>query len=244
MKKEKQAYFRKYGKQGPWYWAPLRGLYNLTWRRFVDPLYRQQMASQLMGFVENCESLLDVGCADGCLGAALKKAHPSLSVMGVDVHSFPACRIPSQVFDGKHLPFEDGSFDVVLATDVLHHLDDIPGMLKEMARVSKKYLIIKDHYIHGIMSKALLGTIDFWGNQCFGTDCPFNYPTREQWCHYFSELGLVIEKEEFLQLGKGSDLHPILKLKVSRPVQSVGVKSFEPKSYMEEKELVLTGGKS
>jgi SAM-dependent methyltransferase len=35
------------------------------------------------------------------------------------------------------LPFEDGSFDIVFATDVLEHVDDDAGALRELARVSQ-----------------------------------------------------------------------------------------------------------
>lgn len=40
------------------------------------------------------------------------------------------------------LPYEDNSFDVVLCTDVLEHLDNIYEVFDELCRVSKKYVII------------------------------------------------------------------------------------------------------
>ena len=40
------------------------------------------------------------------------------------------------------LPYEDNSFDVVLCTDVLEHLDNIHEVFDELCRVSKKYVII------------------------------------------------------------------------------------------------------
>jgi SAM-dependent methyltransferase len=40
------------------------------------------------------------------------------------------------------LPYEDNSFDVVLCTDVLEHLDNIYEVFDELCRISKKYVII------------------------------------------------------------------------------------------------------
>ena len=42
----------------------------------------------------------------------------------------------------ERLPFEDKNFDVVLALDVLEHLENLHFILNEIIRVSKKYVII------------------------------------------------------------------------------------------------------
>tara|TARA_B100001248_G_scaffold251101_1_gene225847 strand:- start:67 stop:723 length:657 start_codon:yes stop_codon:yes gene_type:complete len=42
----------------------------------------------------------------------------------------------------ERLPFEDKNFDVVLALDVLEHLENLHFILNEILRVSKKYVII------------------------------------------------------------------------------------------------------
>jgi ubiquinone/menaquinone biosynthesis C-methylase UbiE len=41
-------------------------------------------------------------------------------------------------YDGKKIPFEDGSFDVVVANAVIEHVDDVDVFLKEIKRVLKK----------------------------------------------------------------------------------------------------------
>jgi SAM-dependent methyltransferase len=51
------------------------------------------------------------------------------------------------------LPYEDNSFDVVLCTDVLEHLDNIYEVFDELCRVSKKYVIISLPNPHSV----------FWG---------------------------------------------------------------------------------
>lgn len=46
--------------------------------------------------------------------------------------------------DAHRLPFTDGSFDLVLAFDVLHHVESPYEMISEMARVSSRYIYLCD----------------------------------------------------------------------------------------------------
>jgi ubiquinone/menaquinone biosynthesis C-methylase UbiE/uncharacterized protein YbaR (Trm112 family) len=40
--------------------------------------------------------------------------------------------------DGEHLPFPDGSFDLTYCVATLHHALDLPAMVREMARVTRR----------------------------------------------------------------------------------------------------------
>jgi SAM-dependent methyltransferase len=40
--------------------------------------------------------------------------------------------------DGEHLPFDDGTFDVTYCVATLHHALDLPKMVREMARVTRR----------------------------------------------------------------------------------------------------------
>jgi SAM-dependent methyltransferase len=55
-------------------------------------------------------------------------------------------RLTVAVADGRSLPYPDGSFDVAHASLVLHHLEpiDAVGMLREMARVSRRGIVVND----------------------------------------------------------------------------------------------------
>ncbi len=48
------------------------------------------------------------------------------------------------VMNAKSLEFDDNSFDVVFCHAFLHHIDNMQGVLKEMKRVSKKYVVIME----------------------------------------------------------------------------------------------------
>ncbi len=84
--------------------------------------------------------ILDVGCGTGANLEMLKNFGES---EGVDVsdEALEFCRGKGlKVHKGlaEELPFEDESFEVVTALDVVEHLDDDVAGLKEMYRVLKK----------------------------------------------------------------------------------------------------------
>jgi SAM-dependent methyltransferase len=56
---------------------------------------------------------------------------------------------PDVVARAEHLPFADGSFDVVVCRIAAHHFPDIGGAVAEMTRVSRRLLVIDDLLFDG-----------------------------------------------------------------------------------------------
>lgn len=84
--------------------------------------------------------ILDVGCGTG---ANLEMLSQFGAAEGVDVsnEALEFCRskgLTVQKGLAETLPFEDESFDITTALDVIEHLDDDVVGLKEMLRVTKK----------------------------------------------------------------------------------------------------------
>jgi SAM-dependent methyltransferase len=83
---------------------------------------------------------LEVGCGEGRVARDLKaRGH---LVTGID--SSPTVLAAAQeadpdgryeLADGAALPFEDGAFDLVVAYNALMDVDDMPGTVREVARV-------------------------------------------------------------------------------------------------------------
>jgi hypothetical protein len=76
--------------------------------------------------------VLELGCAGGALGAALKQRHPGAIVAGVDMGRHALARAAGRIdraihadlndFDFARAGFPQGSIDTVFAIDVLEHL--------------------------------------------------------------------------------------------------------------------------
>ncbi len=111
-------------------WNFFRSLTNLTTARKIN-------------------SILDVGCGEGFTLNRLKQRGIGQILAGVE-YSKTAIELGRKAYpDIKiiqgsiyELPYKNNSFDLVLCTEVLEHLDKPQDALKELIRVSKKYLII------------------------------------------------------------------------------------------------------
>ena len=93
--------------------------------------------------------LLDVGCGPGTITIDLARRIAPGEVVGIDAVEAPLAEareaaaaagvagVSFRVADGMALPFDDGAFDVVHAHQVLQHVPDPVGMLREMRRVTR-----------------------------------------------------------------------------------------------------------
>ena len=136
--------------------------------------------------------LLDIGCGDGEVGAQIARLAHGVRVEGVEVKPRPSCRIPCRAFDGRSLPCADASFDGCLLVDVLHHAEDLRGLLREAARASGRFLLLKDHICESRTDFATLRFMDWVGNAPHGVALPYNYQSRAQWTEHFRECGLRV----------------------------------------------------
>ena len=113
---------------------------------------------------ENVKTILDVGGGHAQLAVPLVKAGYEVTVTGSDI----SCRnrldkfLKGSTFEFKecnflHLPFDDNSFDAVIAFRLLTHEKNWKVLIKEMSRVSAKVIIIDypDVFSFNILNKLL-----------------------------------------------------------------------------------------
>lgn len=89
--------------------------------------------------------LIDVGCGLGFYGRGLLA--DGYDWMGAEVDDADCAELsrmelPHQRVDGRTLPFADGSFDAALCIEVLEHIDEPHGFLREVKRVAPRQLLV------------------------------------------------------------------------------------------------------
>ena len=139
------------------------------------------------------QALLDVGAGDGLLARSLAERCPCLQVEGCDVLVRETTCIPVKKSEGTVLPYPDASFDAVMLADVLHHAEDPRALLKEAARVSRRHILIKDHFCDGFLAFATLRFMDDVHNKRDEVALPYTYWKKRKWFSAFTELDLKVE---------------------------------------------------
>jgi SAM-dependent methyltransferase len=111
-----------------------------TWRT------AENSAPHLLAHLRAGDDVLDVGCGPGTITADLaERVAPgrvvgidrSAEVVGLAADHHHGDRLEFRVADLRQLPFDDDSFDVVHAHQVLQHLDDPVAALVELRRVCR-----------------------------------------------------------------------------------------------------------
>jgi SAM-dependent methyltransferase len=127
---------------------------------------------------------LDVASGGGHVARRLREA--GFDVVTVD----PAPGMQADVVSrAEHLPFADGSFDVVVTRIAPHHFADIREAIREMARVSGDLVLVVDNlYRDGLVEEA---------ERLRDPTHVRNY-SEEEWRQLFPQAGLEVEAVELL----------------------------------------------
>ncbi len=95
------------------------------------------------------ESILDVGAGEGFTLETLRINHAAKKLEGIEYMDDAITlgkKLHPQIAIKKgniyELPYKANSFDVIICTEVLEHLEDPKKALIELKRVTKKYIII------------------------------------------------------------------------------------------------------
>lgn len=140
MRREKQEYtkggniYNKYASKNPITW--------LLMKRFFRDL------DNLLNSID-INRALDVGCGEGYITKHLSELNNKIYIEGVDA-SEEILEIARELNQGVkfskgsiyNLKYGHNSFDLVLAIEILEHLEEPKKAIEELKRVSKKYVIV------------------------------------------------------------------------------------------------------
>jgi ubiquinone/menaquinone biosynthesis C-methylase UbiE len=114
-------------------------------------------------------SAFDVGCGDGFANHYMEKK-VSL-VEGGDISELMLANNPAdperlRVIDAEALDLPDASYDLVYCWEVLHHVEDPAAAVREMARVSKRFVLVFEpnrlfilQFLFGLVAKSDRGLL-------------------------------------------------------------------------------------
>jgi SAM-dependent methyltransferase len=97
---------------------------------------------------EQPATVLEVGVGEGEISAKLRSRYPGSHIVGIDLHDESlAAEWQMRGFVGVYadiarLPFPPMTFDLVMAIEVLEHVDDPAAALAELVRVSRGRLVL------------------------------------------------------------------------------------------------------
>jgi len=150
-----------------------------------SPTHREGADLDLL--VEWCEpgpdvKVLDVATGGGHVARRLREE--GCTVVTVD----PAPGMKADVLaPADHLPFANGSFDVVTCRIAAHHFPDIRAAVEEMARVSNRLLVIEDNLFRGEHVEEAERLRDPTHVRCYSED---------EWRDFVTAAGFEVEQVE------------------------------------------------
>jgi len=133
------------------------------------------------------DRVLDIGCGKGFLLYEFTQVVPGIEIVGLDVSTYAIEHAKEEVKpflqpgNANHLPFKDGSFDLVFSLNTLHNLHcyDLDKALREMQRVGRNRYLVVESYRNEDEKANLL----YWQLTCE------SFCTPEEWEWWFKQTG-------------------------------------------------------
>jgi SAM-dependent methyltransferase len=163
--------------------------YDGRWRVVAEAMCRHYG-------LKSGDKVLDIGCGKGYLLYDLTQAVPGIEVCGLDIseyainHAKEEVKSYLRVGSAQSLPFEDGSFDLVISINTLHNLYcyELENALREMQRVGRRhrYLCVESYRNEEEKVNLL-----YWQLTCEGFYTPKEWSWWFQLCGYTGDWSFI-----------------------------------------------------
>ena len=151
--------------------------------------------------IENSgKDILDIGCATGEYCQKLNlKGHKCVGIDNNQKYIKKARErgVEAYVMDASSLEFPDNSFDTILIFEVLEHVKNPDGILKEAKRVAKKNILIT---VPNCTELSTLGKFGF----------TYDHMLEEDHINFFTKKDLEIALKNHFKKFKVIELEPIV----------------------------------
>ena len=152
------------------------------------------------------DKVLEVGSGDGSILQALSNQGFAKELYSVEISqsgldAIKARNIPelkeAQLFDGYKVPFEDNSFDLVILTHVLEHVEFERLLLRELKRLAKHQVIeVPRDYCFGV-DKKLEHFLDY-GHINMYTPSSLKFLVKSEGFNILQEKTSIYSKSTYL----------------------------------------------
>jgi SAM-dependent methyltransferase len=171
----------------------IMGILESIHGRFVHTRRVRVLTEHLAKMIPPGSKVLDVGTGDGWLARLLADRCEGVTMHGIDTLVRPDAHIPVIGFDGSNIPHADGSYEVVMMIDVLHHTSDPMVLLAEARRVASRHVLIKDHFCNSNFDRKILRFMDRVSNMKHGVVLTYNYQSAAQWEQHWQAIGSRVD---------------------------------------------------
>lgn len=154
-------------------------------KKFKYKLKWNLLSRYYIKLIKQNSKVLDFGAGDLYISKLIQDSC-NCKIVGADIIDYGTDYVEKVTFTGNKLPFEDKSFDYVIVTEVLHHIeyDQQKAMLEELKRVAKQIVILED------APNALTRLIDRFHNEG-DMPVPLAFRNKGEWMKFLSKIGDV-----------------------------------------------------
>jgi ubiquinone/menaquinone biosynthesis C-methylase UbiE len=154
---------------------------NRIWRKLIGRLEIERFDKEIVPVLPEGR-FLELG-GEACWASAIyKSVHPDATVFATDVspnaivniaiplsRMFPSVPDVFGAIDAEKLPFQDNTFDCIFIESAMHHMPNLPCMLREVRRVLKAggRFVAVDHSVPNHFRFLFKRTADA-RSQCYG----------------------------------------------------------------------------
>jgi SAM-dependent methyltransferase len=139
----------------------VRQIAGMIERSFAQNYWREQSIIRSMEqLLDPSQKMLDIGSGSCKMAKALSKRY-GIGVTTVDVVDHNVTDLPLELYDGRHLPYDDRYFDTVMLAFVLHHAANPADLIREAVRVSRSRVLVIEDAPEGWLQKVLWRSWDY-----------------------------------------------------------------------------------
>ena len=147
----------KYEKQSAKAYDKKAKEYDNTWDGRMTLQFRSKILEMIS--VKSGDKVLDMGCGNGSLIKSIKQL-ADINACGIDIspEMINECKqrysdITFSLSSGEKLDFDDNTFDMIVTSCVLHHLDQPRNFFAEAHRILKPNgkLVVADIYFNAFL---------------------------------------------------------------------------------------------